>query len=176
MGNGVYVRDPHIKVYSAEAFPLDVDRSAMSLLLGIEGRRFRVYATHLDYQSETRRLRQVAKLFEIMERDDGLPTLLCGDFNALLRSDYSDEEWNAMNQRRISRQWEACASKVIPRIVADGWLKDLSGCKPIFGSRFQTRIDYFFGTQNVKVVETDTQIPNANHLSDHQNIMVKIAI
>ena len=48
---------------------------------------------HLDHRVEVRRLAEIKKLHEALGGETRGQQILVGDFNALTRTDYSDDEW-----------------------------------------------------------------------------------
>jgi len=76
--------------------------------------RMAVIATHLDHISSVERQAQVRDICRLQrELCDGFPHLLLGDFNALKRSDYSPEEWQAVVAKHEAKGWsppEGCLS------------------------------------------------------------------
>lgn len=69
-------------------------------------KKFAVLATHLDHISEAERLRQAESILSHRARlSNGLPHLLVGDLNAMKRSDYSEEEWAALEARNSRNRW-----------------------------------------------------------------------
>jgi endonuclease/exonuclease/phosphatase family metal-dependent hydrolase len=169
LGNGLFIANKDIVVLHSESHHLDVDRTLLMALIEFHGRQAWIGVTHLDHQSETRRLRQAKKMMEALPKDP-IPLLLAGDFNSLDRADYTAEEWQEMDQMRLARGWELCASEVIPYLKGAAGLRDLGN--PLRGSRFGTRIDYFFGNALVNVLEWGEyqNIPGCSDLSDHENI------
>lgn len=112
MGNAVCVRG-RAKLLETRKVQLDGERSALWARIELPGRRpAHVFATHLDHQSEARRLWQVEALLREAERLAAaceeeqlmqqqqqqqlllLPAfLLGGDLNSLCRADYEDARW-----------------------------------------------------------------------------------
>lgn len=79
--------------------------------------------------------------------------LLCGDFNALHKPDYSEAQWSRIAAVREKNNWEAPRSALMEGIISrDGYL-DAAGCRPGAPSapvpptcRFDTRIDYLLAS------------------------------
>jgi len=69
---------------------------------------FLVASTHLDHISEQEREIQLQHVWEVLRdvrEKERLPVVLCGDFNALKRKDYSREHWNQIVARHERRGW-----------------------------------------------------------------------
>lgn len=81
--------------------------------------KFTLYATHLDYSSAENRLRQVEQINEFVERESvhGHNCLVCGDFNALNRVDYSDAQWQLLSDLRQSRKWQVDDGSVMRSLL-----------------------------------------------------------
>lgn len=97
-------------IRSSKAITLDVPKAFQrgAVLAEIEAPHglFTIICLHLDHMREPERQEQMAILFREIENvllPDGF--VLCGDFNALHRNDYSDEEWQAIADVRAG-QWE----------------------------------------------------------------------
>lgn len=175
IGNGVVLVNKSIAMVEWSYTMLDNDRNVLKILIEFQGKRVWVLCTHLDHQSEERRMRQTQKLIQELPKDE-IPLLLVGDFNALNRADYTADEWLDMDRERRVRGWELCASDVVPYLKEVAKLKDLCGANPIRGSRFATRIDYIFGRNVNDIVTTDFQIPDCSDYSDHENICICIRL
>eukprot|EP00928_Gymnodinium_smaydae_P090015 TRINITY_DN73880_c0_g1_i1.p1 TRINITY_DN73880_c0_g1~~TRINITY_DN73880_c0_g1_i1.p1 ORF type:complete len:360 (+),score=83.86 TRINITY_DN73880_c0_g1_i1:50-1081(+) len=63
-----------------------------------------VAVTHFDHMSEEQRRVQAAHVLEALAPNRHR-ALLVGDLNALTRSDYTDQEWSALETRASSREW-----------------------------------------------------------------------
>jgi endonuclease/exonuclease/phosphatase family metal-dependent hydrolase len=172
-GNAVVVFNPKIKVLETETQLIDRDRSLLRVEFSYAGQEYLLYTTHLDYQSELRRKKQVQKIFAFMDKhlQKDSRVIFCGDFNALCRADYSELEIETIQNRRKENRWELAEFEVYEEIVKFGF-SDLFREKPIFGSRFNTRIDYFFGI-NIANFEASS-LAGYEHLSDHKNILLTL--
>lgn len=76
-----------------------------------------VVCLHLDHMHEPARQQQMAILYDAIP-DASLPDgfILCGDFNALHRNDYSDEEWQVIANVRAGR-WEPPMQDVMGDLI-----------------------------------------------------------
>lgn len=72
------------KVFVLPGRPTAETRIAFEAILKQgDGSFLRVISTHLDYvHDETDRLQQAQKIVELFGKDDGIPTILAGDFNS----------------------------------------------------------------------------------------------
>lgn len=83
-----------------------IGRGCLAVCVTALEKSFAVLATHLDHISEAERLRQAESILSHRQRlSKGLPHLLVGDLNAMKRSDYSEEEWAALEQRNLKNRW-----------------------------------------------------------------------
>mmetsp|Transcript_154527 Transcript_154527/g.495354 ORF Transcript_154527/g.495354 Transcript_154527/m.495354 type:complete len:321 (+) Transcript_154527:17-979(+) len=68
--------------------------------------QFAVLATHWDHIAESERLVQATHVLDFAkDSTGGLPHLLEGDLNAMKRSDYTPDEWAALEERNRQRSW-----------------------------------------------------------------------
>jgi hypothetical protein len=76
-----------------------------------------VVCLHLDHMHEPARQEQMAILLDTIS-DTPLPDgfILCGDFNALHRNDYSDKEWQVIADVREGR-WEPPMQEVMGELI-----------------------------------------------------------
>ena len=99
LGNALLVRADGPAVSSVQSWTLQCrreDRSAVALELATLG--IRICCTHLDHQNERVRLNQLGQLHGHLHPIGSL--LLLGDFNAIRRADYNDDEWTALVRGR----------------------------------------------------------------------------
>ena len=121
---------------------------------------FVVATCHLDHVSETTRLRQMACVLDAVRlatRGEGphatgtVPKrcVILGDFNALTRTDYTDEQWSEVAGVRAVNQWEAPTSELTDMLRTHGPLDCWStlGFRAASTCRFNTRIDYVFANR-----------------------------
>ena len=71
-----------------------------------------VVSVHLDHRSEPRRLAEISGLFSAMEGLTREQQVLMGDFNALTRRDYDEQEWQEIVDVRGRNSWENPVSEV----------------------------------------------------------------
>lgn len=85
--------------------------------------RLVVVAVHLDHVHEALRLRQLRVLRRGIRRfcrhgeEDALPHVLVGDFNALLRHDYTATRWDAIRRERARGGWPPPRSSVMAALI-----------------------------------------------------------
>ena len=100
-------------------------------------RRLRVSVTHLDHMSEEQRIIQLEHITEILspqrrvssdrsgdeQRSSlGIQDVVIGDMNALTRTDYSDVEWEALEQLHASNSWSPPASGCLDVLSRHGFV------------------------------------------------------
>jgi len=146
-----------------------------------ESIKLRIYNIHLDNQQEDCRIKELMEaLIFIKSTSRGKPHLIMGDFNSLLREDYTTEEWNKITKERFNNAWEAPQTKVCSLMLSenykDAWTlaKERKGNKETF-PRYKTRIDYVWVSQNFPF-----QILKSSHVeheaSDHNPELIEIDI
>lgn len=73
-----------------------------------------------DYRAEPLRLEELTeiryKMSELLE-DPDCRQIWCGDFNALTRSDYSEEEWKEIANVRARNMWESPKTELMQKVV-----------------------------------------------------------
>jgi len=83
-----------------------IGRGCLSVCVTVQGKQFATLVTHWDHISEAERLRQAESILSghsLLSHD--LPHLLVGDLNAMKRSDYTDQEWAALEARNAEKGW-----------------------------------------------------------------------
>lgn len=143
--------------------------------------RFHVSCVHLDYQYEPRRLRQMDSLeAHIATIDAG--HVVCGDFNALTRSDYSALDWAAIAEVRKRNRWEQPLGTLMDRMGQRGWRDCWRDCcsseerGPRSTCRFDTRIDYILtspGFDSAWQQVSCTHVPT--DFTDHALVLAEFA-
>jgi endonuclease/exonuclease/phosphatase family metal-dependent hydrolase len=76
--------------------------------------------THLDHISEDVRLKQLDTVLRFCQ-EFRKPHILMGDFNALTREDYTDDEWQELVEERRCRRWELPEHKVTSVMKESGY-------------------------------------------------------
>ena len=135
-----------------------------------------VTCLHLHHAKRDKRLREI----EIIQDDLGnanlmvdIEHIMAGDFNALTRTDYTENEWQEIGRIRSQNRWEKCFTDETDyvknsmgfRDCKDLVLNDIEG--PLSTCKFNTRIDYIFykgnafGCQKIQHFDSDTSDHNA---------------
>lgn len=154
---------------------------------------FHVINVHLNHKKEQKRRKEVTSIVSLMTNEYELPDLWVGDFNALTKDDYTEEEWERIFQVRKKNNWElpVCelTSIVTGKVSAESnpavgtlGLKDAyaslsneSKSGPFSTCRFNTRIDYvYFNAERMSA--TGWKLVECNHvectdLSDHNLVI-----
>ncbi len=173
-GNAVLSRHP---LRSARLLSLQVPhhetRSAVDAVIELPSGPLRVCCTHLDHVAEPTRLAQWAVLSAAAAAVGG--GLLCGDLNALCRSDYTDAAWENIAAVRSAGGWESPQHALLDALLAEGFT-DAVGEPPEPTSRFETRIDYVLAAADCpwRPVERTTLPVLALGLSDHNGVQVRL--
>lgn len=162
---------------------IDSDRSMLSARVVWADHALHVYCTHLDHQSEARRLRQLDAVLRVVDADraalyggNSFPHVLGGDLNALARADYDDARWRALEAHRAERYWEAPESQVTAKLAQEGYV-DLGAAQPVMSSRFATRIDYIWA-KHLPVTWKHEALGSLQEpgLSDHRSVLVALTL
>ena len=112
-------------------------RSYCAMYASVDGTPLSVCVTHLDHHQEHSRLLQLYKLHKALAADP--PLLLLGDFNSLLRSDYSPQELEEVKRVRRENRIEAPQFAVMDKLKAD-YIVCPEQFKPT--CPYNTRVDY----------------------------------
>lgn len=135
--------------------------------------------THLDHIQEKERERQLEHVTELLQSVPH-PLVLCGDLNALTRSDYTHEEWSAVEERHSSNGWAppeaGCLQVLSDQNFVDTFLHFHAGARPArrHTSHANVRIDYCFGCDKFLAhfkVNDARVMGNAMH-SDHFPLVI----
>jgi len=171
------------------------NRSAVALKFG---HGLIVVNTHLDAYSENLRIAQLQRLHEHLSQLSSecrtwwhaAQLLLVGDFNALRRADYSDEEWEELKKRRAAVQikttFEVTRELEIgsePNAESLWQLTDCRAiadevCGPLMTSMYGVRIDYAWASAGMLAAwrvarVTHEKLPLA--LTDHALIVCEFS-
>eukprot|EP01084_Bolivina_argentea_P065833 120013_1 len=86
-----------------------------------------IMCTHLDHMDESCRLLQINHFLnnimktnnktDIENKEIEYPDILCGDFNSLLQSDYTNKNWNKIVDIRIKNKWETPKSDLMYKLL-----------------------------------------------------------
>eukprot|EP01122_Echinamoeba_exundans_P004132 TRINITY_DN14147_c0_g1_i1.p1 TRINITY_DN14147_c0_g1~~TRINITY_DN14147_c0_g1_i1.p1 ORF type:complete len:276 (-),score=17.55 TRINITY_DN14147_c0_g1_i1:546-1373(-) len=145
-----------------------------------DGVRFDVYCTHLDHRTEETRLEQLEALLNKV--DFSTPHMICGDFNALCETDYSQEYLAQIAKVRARGRWEEPRFDVVKRMLSLRYIDALDRLRPDLKDRekstcrFGTRIDYVWVSPSL-AEKIDWARSSASlvggKISDHQAIAIK---
>lgn len=91
---------------------------------------------HLDHTSEKKRLTQ----YDAFIKKVSYPELLCGDFNAYLRQDYTDDQWSDIENERKEKGWEKPQSILMEKVKKNYKILSSSFTAHVQNPRY--RIDY----------------------------------
>eukprot|EP00435_Cladocopium_sp_Y103_P028080 s1444_g7.t1 len=147
-------------------------------------KKFAVLATHLDHISEAERLRQAESILSHQARlSSGLPHLLVGDLNAMKRSDYSEEEWAALEARNSRNRWSPPEdSAALVALEAAGY-RDMHQMTAPEASRWTlaadppARIDYIFASNDFNRIGRINEAFVASAVgSDHLPMVLDIVL
>jgi len=139
---------------------------------------FHISSMHLDYRLESTRLMEIDKIHKSLKTrlEKDAAQVWVGDFNAITRSDYSEEEWADVVRVRREGQWEAPVSKLTDLITnklgfTDNWSRQ-GRPPPTTTCRFNTHIDYIYTNTNFDDLMTCTNIiHHPSTASDHKLVM-----
>lgn len=187
-GNGLVYNHTKFEFVSKKCIILREEGSKKTafnvVLYHIESNRsYNFFVTHLDHVSEKQRLKEWNTFLQKASTHFALGvTFLLGDFNALKRTDYSDQEWRAITDVRINNRWEKPETDLIDQIERDGFI-DLWGKfgTPKPTSRFNTRIDYIFSYESKDLDNNRNTTVNAidrilTNTSDHMLVLCDLFV
>jgi endonuclease/exonuclease/phosphatase family metal-dependent hydrolase len=136
---------------------------------GEEGMQVDVIVTHLEHKWEAQRLREVERLLRCVPEDTSRLIIL-GDFNALKRSDYTEEAWQEIVNVRKQNGWEKPMTDVVARMEKEGYIDALSFVNDVIvpTCRFATRVDYIFMSPQLRDnIQFCRTIVSPHNQSDH---------
>jgi endonuclease/exonuclease/phosphatase family metal-dependent hydrolase len=116
-GNALLSRFPFRNLKSTSLIVRDAEeRNAVGADFG----HYAIIVTHLDHISEDVRLKQLDTVLRFCQ-EFRKPHILMGDFNALTREDYTDDEWQELVEERRCRRWELPEHKVTSVMKESGY-------------------------------------------------------
>lgn len=144
--------------------------------------------THLDWRREEARLEQLHQLLDDPWEDNPIKEagyLLCGDLNALTRTDYCDKEWERIAQDRRSAGFYLQGPRGdLLAVLRERGFSDSAACKSAAPlepglwttSRFRTRIDYILSSRDFRGTFANYRVVDAQSggLSDHNLVYVDV--
>ena len=141
------------KTYYLPFLPSLLKRVLTKVEVKIENQFISIYNTHLDYQYEISKKRQLKKILEIIKEDKN-PIILMGDFNLKTNKEIFQDFIEELKKRNINHI----------NIHEKTWKN----------SKYHRAIDHIFLSSNLKVKEKIliTNIP----VSDHYPILLKVEV
>ena len=147
--------------------------------------------THLDHIDIEQRKVQLQHIVESFQASDDRPAILCGDFNALRRNDYSGKQWKALEDRARENKWSPPSFGDLDMLISSGFVD--SGLVESGGesgasneSKFTApteedsmyRIDYCFLKSNsdVDILPLKCYPDTTIALSDHYPLVVDLEL
>ena len=160
--------------------PHRIARGAVAVSLADEG--VVVVATHFDHMAERERAAQAEDLLRSAASRFGDRWLLCGDLNALVRSDYDAEAWAALEAEHADRGWAGPSDSAAPggavAVLEAAGFGDLARGFGLLTSPAESprrRIDHVFSSPGLRArAETAAVDPGALG-SDHLPLVVDVA-
>ena len=81
---------------------------------------------HLDYRDETIRLKEIRtikqKLDSLLPQPETIGSSMhiwAGDFNALTKENYNDNQWSQITKVRLDNKWESPQKDVMQEVFID---------------------------------------------------------
>lgn len=137
---------------------------------------------HLNHKLEPIRLQEIDNIRHHLEPvfKENQCQIWTGDFNALTREDYSDDEWQKITAIRAKNHWELPKTGLTTQVKKYGF-KDcwtIVGCpKPFKTCRFNTHIDYIYANE---AMLDKAEVISVTHIedsaSDHNMVLAKFKI
>lgn len=138
-------------------------------------------ALHLDHIEERDRVVQ----WEQLQRNLPNNTILCGDFNALYRDDYSNDKWRDISNVRQRTHWVPPSSDLMNILLKrlqyrDTFQPTTAAPYPPYTCRFDTRIDWILlppeHHTHVKYRAVSYEVVDAMHITDHNLVKCIVCI
>jgi exonuclease III len=173
-GNGLIYDKTKFTFVSKFTFIISYNKTKKSLfkvVLKKNNTYITIYVTHLNNVSESKRLQEwkiIQSFIDITENH-----YILGDFNALTKSDYTDNEWlNIASIRKLSN-WEIPTNELTLKILEEyhDCVKEKGIIKST--SRYNTRIDYIY-TKQIDLVH-HAEILNIEG-SDHKPVICDVQL
>mmetsp|Transcript_6335 Transcript_6335/g.8807 ORF Transcript_6335/g.8807 Transcript_6335/m.8807 type:complete len:548 (+) Transcript_6335:83-1726(+) len=170
-GNAILSKYPLTKVIQ-QTIPLQnaETRSVVGGNITVQERHVGVYCIHLDDKKEETRLQQFEQIRSLV--DCSVPHVILGDFNALKRTDYSEEKWNEIAQTRSKFRIEPPKGDLLQLLETKYHYSVCSGNE--ITCAYGTRIDYvlaspdFFHPMNSFVKNTEA--------TDHALVLTEFSL
>jgi len=144
---------------------------------------FYISCLHLNHELETIRLNEITKMESSLKTlfDKNAAQMWVGDFNAVTRTDYREEEWTDIARVRQQGDWEAPVSQLTDHITGklgftDNWSRQ-GRPPPTSTCRFNTHIDYVYTNKTFDSMMTCTDvIHHPGTASDHKLVMATFVL
>lgn len=98
------------------------DRAAVMIKIQINDNKIlSIMNTHLDHINESTRMLQIKYFMNnIMNNDkkQKYPDIICGDFNSIIYTDYTNEEWENISKTRKENEWELPMTDVMNHLIS----------------------------------------------------------
>jgi len=145
-------------------------RSVVGGCMKIAEKSLHLYCTHLDDRLESTRVKQIQDLHSVVP---STPHIILGDFNALRKDDYTDEQWKKISVQRENAAKEKPVTELMELIESNYkyncWGENKSTCK------YGTRIDYIFGSEACsKILQVTKSQVLETDASDHSIVIVDV--
>jgi Metal-dependent hydrolase len=148
------------------------------------GRTFTVYVTHLDHTDEDARMVQLRVARTWLVRDRSRPHAVMGDFNAISRWDWPEEQLAALRKQPLHQGGNLAGDEKGPQVIEAmekaGYV-DLyrqfgaPGAATYLADDWPIRIDYIFASQPLAPLVTHCSIwTQADGVSDHRPVLADI--
>ena len=155
-----------------------------------------VGCTHLDHIDIEQRKIQFQHIMELLHHATTAPVLLCGDFNALERNDYTDLQWAGLEQRAAANHWNPPSSGDLQQLTQHGYVDSGRSSKNVNSDSNSDsnrpppctaptttpeplyRIDYLWtkSTPQIDVACLNHTVDRATTCSDHYPLVVDVAL
>jgi len=194
-GNALLSRWPILASSAHHLTPKEEDKSGVlqdkeqrglleARLLLPGGRTFTVYVTHLDHTDEDARMVQLRVARTWLVRDRSRPHAVMGDFNAISRWDWPEEQLAALRKQPLHQGGNLAGDEKGPQVIEAmekaGYV-DLyrqfgaSGAATYLADDWPIRIDYIFASQPLAPLVTHCSIwTQADGVSDHRPVLADI--
>lgn len=157
-GNAVLTRFPILMQTNTHYRMIrpDEHRGIIQMILDVKGRKLLFMATHIDYRpDDTERLLNAAQIGEIIQQYQGLPMVMCGDFNS-----NPDSNTHKKVSEMFTDVWE---------VVGQGQGLTYSSVEP------QSRIDYIWISKEGKLRPLKAWVPQTK-ASDHMPLVADLEL
>lgn len=184
-GNAILAKS---RIFSSEEVGSEVEdfqrRNIVRIAVELKDRpeELHVFCLHIDHIQERVRLRQLQEFFEkCISKYSDSPLIVCGDFNAIRKDDYTEEKFSWLCEYRKTRGWEPSYEDVVnfmnDQRFVDVWkmmnLRKRDN-EVVSSQNIPTRIDYIF--VNYKFLEifhiSSCDIDRNPTISDHFPIIM----